>query len=205
MMIRTIALVATLLVAPFVFAAEQPPFTFAPSVTEANGQLDTTLTWDAVGAASCVASGHPSWEGERPANGSQQLPPITLSGTYQLMLVCHWPGDTSARLSWAAPTENTDGTPYVNAKGFTVHTARSADGLADTVGFFVPHSQDAYILEELEEGDHYFCVKAVNDADVASACSDVVSKTIVESETVERSIALTINPIPKAPTELAAE
>lgn len=179
--------------------------TFGASVTNANGSLTTVLTWDAPGASGCVGSGHPDWEGEKSASGTQQLPAITLSGTYQLTLSCAWAGDTTTRLEWKPATKNTDGTDYTNAKGHTIHYGEIAEGLGDTVGFFVPFS-NSYVVEGLDEGKTYFfCVKSVNTNDVSSVCSAVASKTTKASSSESAFVSLTVNPVPREPTDLTAK
>jgi hypothetical protein len=185
-------------------SARAQSVTFGASATNANGELSTVLTWDAPGASRCIASGHPAWDGERMSAGTQALPAITLSGTYSLSLACTWQGDTTARLSWTPPTQNTDGTSYVNPKGFTIHYGDSPDALAETVGFFVP-TATSYLIEDLSPGVHYFCVRSVNLSDATSECSAIASKTTTADQAVQQSVSLTVNPVPREPTDLQAQ
>lgn len=178
--------------------------TFGASVTNADGELRTTLTWDAPGASGCVGSGHPEWAGDKTASGTQELPAITLSGTYQLTISCTFPGDRTARLTWVNPTTNTDGTALTNLAGTRIHYGRSADVLNQTVQVANP-SVTTYTLENLDVGQWFFAVRAYNTNGVESALSNVVTKTLVASTTETQSVSLTVNPIPSSPTDVAVE
>lgn len=187
--------------------SQTPPITFGASVTNANGELDTTLTWEAVGASGCVGSGHPDWNGDKPASGTQQLPTISLSGTYALTLTCTFPGDRSARLSWQPPTENTDGSALTNLAGYSIHWGRSSSALTNSAVIStseaIPDPEHPgnvmHVLENLATGQWFFAVRARNAQGVESALSNVASKTITASTTSESSVSLTVNPVPKAP------
>lgn len=177
--------------------AQTPPITFGASVTNANGELDTTLTWEAVGASGCMGSGHPDWDGDKEASGTQQLPTIALSGTYALTLTCTFPGDRTARLSWTPPTENTDGSALTNLAGYSIHYGRSTSTLSESIA--VDNAGvSTYTLEDLSPGQWFFAVRSRNDLGVESALSNVVGKTITASTTSEASVSLTVNPVPRA-------
>jgi hypothetical protein len=83
----------------------------------------------------------------------------------------------SATLSWELPVQNTDGSALTNLAGFNVLYGRSASSLDQTVQLTNP-SLNRYVLESLASGTWYFAVVAVNAAGVASAPSNVGSKTI---------------------------
>lgn len=175
----------------------QAAVTFGASVTNANGSLTTTLTWDAPGASSCTGSGHPSWDGDKLASGSQALPEITLSGTYSLTLSCMFAGDRTARLTWTPPTQNTDGSALTNLAGYRVY--HSTDQATLGAATAIPVTGTEHLFSDLAPGTWYFGVVAVNGQGVASAMSNVTSKTTTDTVSEAQSVTLTVNPVPRAP------
>lgn len=195
---RSIAIAAMLALLPALAPAAEPSVTFGASVTNANGSLTTRLTWATTPAAtSCTASGSPSWTGTKAASGALDLPAINLSGTYTLTLACTWPADTTARLSWSAPTQYTDGTALpAGALGpYRVYQGTTAANLAQV-------AQVAGLSTErtgLAAGTHYFAVSAVTTTGVESELSAVGSKVVGTTITRDASVTLTVNPVPRAP------
>jgi hypothetical protein len=87
------------------------------------------------------------------------------------------PKTQSVTLSWAAPTENTDGTALTNLAGFDIYYGTTASSLTqkisvNTVGLLT------YVVENLTSGTWYFEVVAVNASGVQSGPSSVVNVTI---------------------------
>lgn len=191
--------------------------TLTPSVTSGNGSLTTTLTWSTTPAAqSCTASGHASWTGTKAASGTQALPPITLSGTYNLTLACTWPGVSTATVSWTAPTTNTDGTALAKCASATSTGPCLASfqvyrrvGNADlSTGAEVTPVNDPNATSRaytgLGAGTHYFGVEAVNGNGIPSAMSNVASKVITASVSRTESVTVTVNPKP-SPVAITVE
>jgi hypothetical protein len=197
----------------------QADVTFGASVTNANGQLQTTLNWSTNPvASSCTAAGHPSWTGTKPASGSQVLPPITLSGSYTLTLTCTRPGDSTLTIEWTPPTKNTDGTNYTNPAGFIVKWATGGEASVATA----PTTQTRLISDPaaaqtvvtgVAPGDWFVGAQACNNAS-PQVCSTFGTKKAdgtaahkVLTGTVQdgSSITLTINPIPNPPTGLTVQ
>lgn len=85
-------------------------------------------------------------------------------------------GTGTARLSWAAPTANTDGTPLTDLAGFTIF-AGLASPPQQTVAK-VGAGVLSYTVENLAPGQWYFGVKARNAAGVESDFSGIATKTI---------------------------
>lgn len=81
----------------------------------------------------------------------------------------------SAKLSWTAPTTNTDGTPLTNLAGFYIYdgTSPSAMQLIATVSSV---STTTYTVSNLTSGTWYFAVAAYDSAGTQSAMSNDVSK-----------------------------
>ncbi|MGH9523928.1 MAG: fibronectin type III domain-containing protein [Terriglobales bacterium] len=80
-------------------------------------------------------------------------------------------------LSWAAPTENTDGSALTNLAGFDIYYGPTASAMTQkisisTVGMLT------YVITDLSAGTWFFEVLAVNSAGAESNPSGVVSATI---------------------------
>lgn len=154
--------------------------TFDVSPAEGLSPLDVTVTWDIPEADSCVATG--AWSGAKAASGSEV---VTLTADSSFTIDCEGTiggleGDTSALLSWSAPTQNTDGSSLTDLAGFRVFYGVDADELIQVVDIDNP-GVVAYTVENLTPGTWFFGVKAVNESGVESALSNIVSKMIVES------------------------
>ncbi len=201
--------------------AQTPPITFTASVTNANGTLNTTLTWSAPGASGCTASAVPastSWTGSKAASGTQVMPPISLSGTYQLTLGCSFPGDTTSTISWTAPTTNTDGTPLAKCPDqnpgnpcllqFKVYRTIAPPIKPATDDFKLVDDRNATQLVWTgltPAGTHTFAVTAINGLFAESPLSNTATKVITTTTSQNSSVTLTVNPIPGAPTGVAAK
>lgn len=83
----------------------------------------------------------------------------------------------SATLTWAAPTQNTDGTPITGLTGYHIYYGTSASALTTTVTI-TDVSQTSYVVSGLASGTYFFAVDAYNSAAVDSAQSNVGSGTI---------------------------
>lgn len=174
--------------------------TFASSVTNANGTLNTTLTWNSPGASGCLASGHAAWSGAKPATGTLALPPISLSGTYTLTLSCTKPGNAATTVSWTLPTTNTDGSVLTNLAGIRVNWGRTVDTMTNVKLTGSP-TLTSTNLGNLAEGDWYFTARAYNTAGIESDNLTPIKKTIVATAVENGSVTLTVNPIPNPPTD----
>jgi hypothetical protein len=194
-------------------AQTTPTLTFTAQTTTGAGSVVPALTWSTTPAAtSCTASGAPDWTGTKAASGTQNLTAITSSRTYTL--ACTWPGDTSARLTWVAPTQNTDGTALAKCasqtatgaclRSFTIHHGASATVLSDTRAVD-DRNATTYTWTGLTAGTHFFGIRALNGDGGQSELSNVVSKVIASTQTVNRQVAITVNPAPNPPTALTVE
>lgn len=90
----------------------------------------------------------------------------------------------TAKLSWTAPTKNTDGSPLVDLTSYVVFwgCAPSESYPKHVKGWYpnqvpVDGTATSHILTSLQDtGTCYFTVKAVNSAGIASAMSNEASK-----------------------------
>jgi hypothetical protein len=86
-------------------------------------------------------------------------------------------GNGSATLSWAAPTENTNGTALTNLGGYQIYYGTSVSAMTQTVQIANP-GIDTYVVSNLSPGTWYFSIRAYTSANVEGAASAAVSKTI---------------------------
>lgn len=202
-------------------AQTNPPITFGATVTNANGTLNTTLNWSAAGATSCTASSVPtsaSWSGTKATSGTQTLPAISLSGTYQLTLACSFPGVTTATISWTAPTTNSDGTPLAKCPDqnpgnpcllqFKVYRTTTPPINLAQADFRLVDDRNATQLVWTglsPAGTHTFGVTAINGLFAESLLSNTATKVITTTSSSNASVTLTVNPIPGSPTNVTVQ
>ncbi|MGH8140712.1 MAG: putative Ig domain-containing protein [Steroidobacteraceae bacterium] len=80
-------------------------------------------------------------------------------------------------LSWQAPTENADGTPLVDLKGYQVHFGAASNSYSDSIKVANP-GLTTYVVQNLAAGTYYFAVTAYNSAGVESSLSPEVSTQV---------------------------
>jgi hypothetical protein len=83
----------------------------------------------------------------------------------------------SVKLSWAAPTENTDGTPVTDLAGYHIYYGMNPAELtlwASVAGA----GSTTYVVGDLPGGTYYFSVVAYNSAGVDSGQSNLANETI---------------------------
>lgn len=165
--------------------------TVSLSFSIARGNIPTA-TWSAPWATSCTASG--GWTGAKANTGTQALPSLT--GTTTFVLSCSSGNDTTATLSWTAPTTNTDGSPLTDLAGYNIYSGASHATLAPTGKVSSPLTLTYQVTNE-PPGVGYYSVTAVNTSGVESAQSVVVSKTFGGAGAAA-SASLTLN-VPSSP------
>lgn len=212
-------LIVGLLVVGIAAPANAQTVTLTPSVTSGVGSIQTTLTWSTNPvAASCVAAGHASWTGSKAPSGTLALPVIPLSGTYPLSLTCTWPGVSTATVSWTQPTTNTDGSALARCATTTASGAclayfnvyRGATPAEVVNGEMTPvrdPTATSYVWPGLAAGQHCFAVEAVNGDGVPSALSNISNpcKTTTGAQNITRTVNITVNPKPSAPTGVGVQ
>jgi len=83
----------------------------------------------------------------------------------------------SARLSWSAPTRNTDGSRLTDLRGYVIEYGTRRDQLNERLDVRGEAVTSA-VVEDLGPATWYFGVRAVSTAGIESRLSEVVSKTI---------------------------
>lgn len=192
-------LVLFILAAVFSVAAHAqtaPTMSFSLQATSSDGKtVVPKLTWSTTPAAtSCAASN--GWTGTKAASGTETLAAVSSSKVYTL--TCTWPGDTTAKVSWTAPTTNTDGSAYTDGAGYRIQYGRAADNLDQSVYIEDPLAR-SWTSPVLAAGQWFFGVRAYNAMGLEGALSNVASKTITAATNQSRTLNLGIT-IPSATT-----
>jgi hypothetical protein len=159
-------------------------YSFRPTAADADGD---TLTFS--------ISNKPAWAAFSTANGQLSGTPAAAdAGSYANIVITASDGKASTALpafaiavnqaaiksttlSWAAPTQNTDGTTLTNLAGFRIYYGTSASALNQTIQVANP-SVSTYVIDGLAPATYYFAVRAYTSAGAESANSNVASKTL---------------------------
>lgn len=154
-----------------------------PSVSDADGQslsfsIENKPSWLSFSAPTGEISGIPAeadvgtYAGIRiTVSDGQAAASVTCSITVLAA--------TSARatVSWAAPTQRTDGTPLTNLAGFRIYYGAAADDLSQIIEIRDPGAR-SWVVEDLTRGAWYFAATAFDQTGAESSKSNTVSKTI---------------------------
>ena len=84
----------------------------------------------------------------------------------------------SAMLSWAPPTQNTDGSPLGDLAGYRIYWGTVQGNLTNSVMLNNP-GLTSYVVPELTPATWYFATTAVNSAGAESGLSNIVSKAVL--------------------------
>ena len=83
----------------------------------------------------------------------------------------------SAALTWAPPTQNTDGTALVDLAGYAIYYGTNASSLSNRI-VVASASATSYTVTNLPAGTYYFALAAYTSTGIESALSSIGSKTI---------------------------
>jgi Putative Ig domain len=83
----------------------------------------------------------------------------------------------AVKLSWVAPTKNTDGSPVTDLAGYHIYYGTSAGELTNTIEI-TGAASTTYVIGDLTTGTYYFSVLAYNSAGLDSGQSNVADETI---------------------------
>jgi len=86
-------------------------------------------------------------------------------------------GTGMATLSWQAPTTTTSGSALTDLAGYRIYYGTNSGDLTQSVQINSVGMQ-TYVIDNLANGTWYFAIKAVTNAGIESALSDIVSKSI---------------------------
>ena len=190
--ILILSLLAVSVVGSFVRAQAAPDVSLTISaVSQGPGQAVSTLTWLATPTpSSCTASG--DWTGTKAASGTAAQPLATANKNY--VLACTFAADSTALVSWTAPTTNTDGSALTDLAGFNVYWNVGDPSLVTApsgkVRAITSPATLSTLISGLMPGNWYFAVTTVNSKGVESAISNIVTKTIGASTVVTKNASL---------------
>ena len=201
-MFKKVLIGAALLAVAAIAQAQTPTagvIEITPNIQSANGEVTPTLTWKTTPAAkSCTASG--DWSGTKADSGTETLPKTMKSVTFNLS--CDW-GKDDAKLNWAPPTTNTDGSAYTDPKGYRIAYGTAENQLTQVVDIN-DVATTTFTVKPLAPGKWYFGIVAVNQRDVTSDMSAIVSTTL-GTVTGTGSVGITVNPKPSVVTNVSVE
>ncbi len=173
---------------------------FTAEVTSGVETVVPVLTWDTTPLADdCQASG--DWSGSKGPSGTETLPAITSSATYNI--TCDWL-DVSATLTWTAPTQNTDGTDLTDLAGFKVYWGTTQGGPYDDQVDINDPGVTTWVVSPLASGAWFFVATAYNAIGTESDVSNEAMK-ILGLATGQESVGITVNPKPAPPANLGVQ
>ena len=83
----------------------------------------------------------------------------------------------AVNLQWAAPTENSDGTPLQDLEGYKIHYGTESQNYTADISVDNP-TVTTYLVSTLPAGKYFFAVTAYNSSGAESSPSDEVSATL---------------------------
>jgi hypothetical protein len=83
----------------------------------------------------------------------------------------------AVNLAWSAPTENSDGTPLTDLKGYKIHYGTQSQNYTGSISVDNP-TVTTYLVESLPAGTYYFAVTAYNSVGAESSLSDEVQSAL---------------------------
>lgn len=83
-------------------------------------------------------------------------------------------GPSSFTISWAAPTENEDGTPLMDLAGYRVYYGTASRDYSEAVELNST-GMTTFTIENLSAGDYFLAMTSINSSDVESDYSQEIS------------------------------
>lgn len=157
-----------------------------------------TIAWSTSPAASsCTASG--SWSGSKAASGAETFAALAATSTYTL--TCTW-SDSSAKVTWTAPTKNTDGTDLTDLAKYQVNYGTSSGTLDKSVQVTAPATSTT--ISGLSPATWYFRVRAINSKGVYSDYSGIGQK-VTTSTSQNSVVSVTVVATPGSPSGITVQ
>lgn len=160
-------------------------YSFTPTVTDAGqGTLAFSVQnaphWATFNSATGELSGTPTLAdvgtfsniGVNVSDGSNS------ASLAQFSIVVTETAPGTASLTWAAPTENTDGSPLTDLSGYRIYYGSRADSLTQTVSVDNAGTTD-YVVGNLTPGTWYFAIAAVTSVHTVSSQSTVQTAAVL--------------------------
>jgi hypothetical protein len=177
---------------PQTTAAVGQAYSFQPTVSNATATSGTV----APATLKFAIKNNPSWAKFDSTSGKLTgTPSATQVGTYANITISVSSGTTTASLpsftivvgegnpqsnvtlSWQAPSENADGTPLTDLRGFKVHYGAASRIYSATID--VPNGGlTTYVVDNLKAGKYYFAVTAYNSSGEESSLSPEIAQQV---------------------------
>lgn len=165
-------------------SAEELSVTLNASPQQLRSGESSTLSWSSTGATSCQASG--DWGGSRSGSGSWGTGTLTASETYSL--TCTNGSQTAVStvsvqvgqvpvVQWEAPTRNEDGTALTDLSGYWLYYGRYSRDYSGRIRIW-SEDRTQYQLDELDSGDYYVALTAINGNGEESRHSNETQVTV---------------------------
>src|SRR5262249_30901180 len=132
-----------------------------------NGSSSDASSTQTVASVAAALNGSSSAPSTRPVAGSSSSVKSSNVSTAPKALT----------LSWSAPTDNTDGSPLVDLKGYKIRIGTSSGVYTQTVNLDNA-GLDRYVLDNLSAGTYYFAISAYNSAGTESPLSGEITTTL---------------------------
>jgi hypothetical protein len=101
-----------------------------------------------------------------------------LSASVQLEAAAPGAPGNAVTLSWIAPTENSDGTPLTDLRGYYIRYGTNPELMPYEIGVSPDGGQQTYVIDGLASTTWFFEVLALNSAGIESSPSPIVYATL---------------------------
>jgi hypothetical protein len=143
------------------------------------GSLSLTACGGNSGSAATASTGSSSQTGSVSSGGSVVSTPSdggSQTGTVSNGSTGSSPAAKTVNLQWQAPTENSDGTPLTDLKGYKIHYGTESQTYTGEISVDNP-TVTTFLVDTLGAGKYYFAVGAYNRSGAESPLSDEVTAT----------------------------
>jgi hypothetical protein len=160
-------------------------YSFQPNVSQTGGSVTFSISgapaWAAFNSGTGELSGTPS-DGDLGTTVNITISASAGSSTAAIgpfSIEVTPPAGTpgSALVSWAPPTQNTNGTVATDITGYYIYYGTSADALTQAIAV-AGSGTTSYVIDDLAPGTYYFSVAAYTSQGIESAPSEIASTTI---------------------------
>jgi hypothetical protein len=143
------------------------------------GSLSLTACGGDSGSAATASAGSSSQTGSVGSGGSVVATPSdgsSVGGTGSGTGTGSTPSAKTVNLQWQAPTENSDGTPLTDLKGYKIHYGTESQTYTGEISVDNP-TVTTFLVDSPGAGKYYFAVTAYNKSGTESSPSDEVMAT----------------------------
>jgi hypothetical protein len=178
-----------------------PSVTLTATASSTIAPANVTLTWVTSEVGTCTASG--GWSGPKAATGGTEVISNVVGSTTYLLSCSSATG--TATVSWVPPTQNVDGSPYIDQGGFKLYHASTFAGVAFATPIIISDpNATSYVVTGLATGNRHFALKAYNLSGVESIMTPTVVRAMT-TQTIIDDAAIILEQRPKPPTLVTVE